>query len=262
MSSFAILGVTGSTGQEITKYLLKSPSDKINIYVRSRSKLRAIFPGIDSKENVTIFEGKIEDVELIERCVSGTRAVFSCVAASDNVPGLRIAQDTAQVIVAAFSQIRTRNPNAKLPKLIVMSSGSVNPKFAAEQPKIVHWLLWHGLSNIYTDLEQAEWYLRLQKGWLNVTFIQPGGLVHDVQKGYALSTERCGGTFLSFADLSAGMIDIARMESDHYAWKGVAVVPTNSDVKIPYGSALALGKGLTWWMLPWLYWVCKYLGLV
>ena len=252
MPSYAILGATGNTGQALLKVLSKSPNNHINVYARSKAKLLRLDPDLTFAANVTIFEGDLHDVSVICDCISGTSAAFLVVAVSDNVPGTSIARDTAQVVVSAMRELRSRDPAAKLARLVVLSSSSLNPYISRHFPAFVHWLLWTASSNVYADLAKAEEYLREQQDWIHATFIQPGGLVHDEQKGHELSLET-EKTFLSYLDLAAGMVEVADEEGNRYDWKGVSVLPTAGNVKIEWKAPIYLLKGLICNFFPWTY---------
>lgn len=118
-------------------------------------------------------------------------------------------------------------------------------------------------SYVYADLERAEAYYKLHRTWCTVIFVQPGGLTHDEQRGHAVSLDR-EKTFLSFLDLGAGMLDIARdaENGEKYDWKGVSVIPTSHDVKMSMDGPLTLLKGFVWHFFPWIYWGCYWLGIV
>ncbi|MCJ1367192.1 hypothetical protein MMC16_006324 [Acarospora aff. strigata] len=260
MPAYAILGATGSTGQALLDNLLKAPEYTVNAYVRSKSKLERLRPGISKTDKVNIFEGDLHDIPLITRCIADVSAVFAVVASNENIPNITVAQDTAHVIVAALCNLRTQNPAARIPKIVFLSSATLNPHFCRHQPAIAHSVLATAFSNVYGDLARAEEYLRLHKSWLNATFIQPGGLVHDAKKGHALSLT-AEKTFLSYLDLAAGMIEVANAEGK-YHWMGIAVVPTAKDVKIEWRVPLFLAKGLLFHFLPWMYFVFAYLRVV
>ena len=254
MPSYAVLGSTGNTGQSLLHVLLQSPDPKvqINAYVRSKSKLLRLSPNLASANNVRIFEGDLHDISLISECISGTKAVFMAVAVSDNVPGCNIALDTAHTVVAALEKLHSKDPYAKLPRLICLSSASLNDYLCHDLPQVVHWMLLNAFSYIYADLIKAEEYLRSHKDWITSTFVKPGGLVHDEQKGHTLSTEKQQ-TFLSFLDLAAGMVEIADTEGDKWDMKNVSVLPTAKDVKISWGSATVVMRGLLFSCFPSLY---------
>lgn len=258
MPSFAVLGATGATGGNILKLLAQNPQNTVNVYVRSKSKLLTQQPDIASNKQVKIFTGDLRDTALIASCLRNTDAVFSTVASNDNMPGTHIAQDTAQSIVVALMDIRMTEPHVKIPVIVWLSSSSLNPKFYKSEPAFLHWLLVTSFSYVYTDLAHAEEYLKLHQKWLKVVFIQPGGLVEDKQHGHALSMEKQQ-SFLSYADLAAGMIEVA--EKGGYDWQAVAVIPTTNDTKIEWAVPGRMVKGLTFHFAPWMYWLTKKLHL-
>jgi oxidoreductase AflX len=249
MPFYAVMGATGNTGQSLLNILSQSPDNSIHAYVRSKSKLLRLSPELSSAKNVKIFEGDLEDVDLICNCISGTRAVLMAIAMSDNMSGCRIAQDTARVVVAAMEKLRSKDANVKLPRVIVLSSASLDDYLCRDLPHFVHWMLLTCASNVYADLIKAEEYLRSQESWITSVFIKPGGLVHDKQKGHALSTERQQ-TFLSFLDLAAGMVEVADTEGDKWDMKNVSVLPTAKDVKIEWMAPINLVKGLLCHFFP------------
>ena len=261
MPTYAILGATGSTGQCILNLLLQSPDNKVHAYVRSRAKLEKLSPKLAAHENVDIFSGSLTDIPLIADCIANTSAVFLTLGKNVSQPGMRVCQDAAHSVVAALCHIRAQGPNARLPKILMLSSAGINPRMnrrmSATGLKILH----TGLSYAYQDLKQAQAYFELHKSWLDVIFIQPGGLANDVQKGHTLSTEMTQG-FISYADLAAGMIEVAESEGNQYLWKGVAVVPASKDVKFNWEAPVNVVRGLFAYFLPSAYWACHSLGLV
>ena len=260
MPTYAIMGATGKTGGALLNLLLKAPDTNIHAYARSKAKLMKLNSDLTENKRVTIFEGSISDVSLIASVLSPNVDVAFCVLGiNENTPGICVAQDTAQSVIAALCYIRTKDNNAKLPKLIFLSSASLNPRMLADAPAIAHAIIGRAMSNVYADLAFAERNLRLHKSWLNATFVQPGALVEDEQKGHALSLDRCS-PFVSYLDLAAGMIEIA--ESGDYRWKGISVMGTSKNVKFEPNAPLQILRGLVWHFAPWLYWTCHYLRLV
>lgn len=263
MPTYAILGATGSTGQSLLNLLLQSPDgkNKVHAYVRSRSKLEKLSPEAATNSNVEIFSGALTDIPLLAQCIAGTDTVFVALGSNVSQPGMRIAQEAAHSVVAALCHIRAQDSGAQLPRLLFLSSSSVNPTMSRKKPAFFMKLLHTALSYAYEDLEQAEAFLMLHKDWLNVTFIQPGGLTDDVQKGHTLSTETTHG-FISYPDLAAGMIEVAEAKREMYDWKGVAVVPTAKNVKFNWDAPKNMVRGLLAHFLPPLYWACHSIGLV
>lgn len=261
MPTYAILGGTGTTGQALLRLLLQSPKNTVNAYVRSKAKLHKLSPQYKGNDNLQIFEGAITDVSLIADCISNASVVFCVLGANENLPGIRIVQDAAHSIVAACCQLRTHDPTVSLPKILFLTSASINPYLCRDLPKPAHWLLLTALSYTYEDLRYAEDYLRLHQSWLDVTFIQPGGLVQDIQRGHALSLERQQ-TFLSYLDLAAGMIEAATVDGDQYRGKGVSVIPAQAGTKIEWRVPFYMAKGLLAHYLPPVFWMGRAVNLI
>lgn len=260
MPTYAIIGATGKTGSSLLTLLLKNPKNVIHAYVRSKSKLLNQFPHLDENKSVQIFEGALTNIPVQASCISGVDTIFSVIGENENTPGLRIVQDSAHAIVAALCLLGCNNGSKTVPKVLFLSSASMNPRMYSHEPAAIHWLLWKAFSNAYTDVSRAEEYLRLHESWLRVTFIQPGGLVEDEQKGHALSLDRKGAPgFVSYLDLAAGMIEIA--EARKYDNVGVSVISTAKDVKFEWKAPKQLAKGLVWHFAPPIAHVAKYVGV-
>lgn len=260
MPTYTILGATGKTGGALLQLLLKTPNTHIKAYVRSKAKLLHQNPNLEQNDRVQIFEGPLSNIPLIASALSPKVDTAFCVLGiNENTPGIRIAQDTAHSVVAALCHImRTRNDaNYKPPKLIVLSSASLNPRFGSA---VEHAIIGRALSNLYGDLALAERYLRLHESWLRVTFVQPGGLTGDVQRGHRVSLEACS-PMVSYLDLAAGMIEIAEA-GDVYDWEGVSVRATGKNVRFERNAPGQIARGFLWHFVPSLYWMCRYLRIV
>ena len=261
MPTYAIFGATGSTGQCLLKQFLQSPKNTIHAYVRSKSKLEKLSPQAVAQDNVHVFSGALTDIPLLADCIAGTDAVFVVLGNNVSFPGVRVVQEGAHSVVAALSHIRAQDSNAKLPKLLFLTSAGINPYLNRQAPAFLMKVLHAALTYSYEDLEHTEAFLKLQKSWLDVTFIQPGALVDDVQKGHRLSTENTHG-LISYPDLAAGMIEVAKTEGEQYSWKGVAVVPTAKDVKFDWDTPKNLVRGLFSAYFPSTYRLSRSIGLV
>ncbi|KAL8854445.1 MAG: hypothetical protein Q9221_000715 [Calogaya cf. arnoldii] len=198
MPTYAILGATGKTGGALLELLLKDPKNHINTYVRSKAKLLKQRPGLEKNKNVDIFEGSIFDIHLIASILNPQVHIAFCVLAiNENIPGIRIAQDTACSVIAALCLLRHTDVNFTPPKLIFLSSASLNATMSAELPAMAKALITRAMSYVYADLRFAEQNLRLHRSWLDVTFVQPGGLTEDVQKGHTLSMDKMSDGFVT-----------------------------------------------------------------
>ncbi|KAF3041357.1 hypothetical protein E8E12_008206 [Didymella heteroderae] len=252
MSAYAILGATGQVGGSILQALGEDTAKRINVLVRSRSKLEKSYPPVVSNNNIHVFEGSISDIPTLASCLKETHAVFLCVAVTDNKPGLTVSVDAAQAVIKALQSLQARDRFFKPPRLVVLSSASLDTKFWRTVPNFVHSVMYAANSHIYDDLAHAEVFLRQHEDWLDMTFVMPGGLSHDVQQGHELSTERQQ-TFISFLDLAAGMIEVADADA-RWSGKHVSVVlKEGRKARIEWWATILLGKGLLYYVFPWLY---------
>jgi putative NADH-flavin reductase len=252
MSAYAILGATGQTGGSILQLLGDSPKNKINVLVRSRSKLERSYPPLSSNNNIQVFQGNISDIPTLTQCLKGTKAVFLTVAVTENAPGTSISLDTARAVISGLQTLKAEDPHFKPPRLIILSSASLDDKFWRGVPAFVHNVMYAANSYIYDDLARAETYLRQYEDWLDMTFVMPGGLTHDVQKGHELSAERQQ-TFISFLDLAAGMVEVADADA---RWEGKhvsVVLKGGRKARFEWWAPVVLGKGLLCHVCPWLY---------
>ncbi len=262
MPSYAVLGASGGIGCSLLRVLLQSPDNIINAYCRSRGKLHRVCPEAAKSDQVRVFEGRLDDVSLLANCIRGTRAVFLAISVRDNMPGCTVARDTASVTVAALDKIRAESADSadgvgtRLPRVIMLSSASLEESFCGDVPAFVHRLLDRAVSNLYKDLADAEAFLRAQEEWVCSVFVKPGGLVHDRQGGHRVSTTTAQ-TPLSFLDLAAGMVEVADDGEGRYDMKNVSVLPTADKVAFPWDCVYFTLTGLLFHYFPWSY---RYLG--
>ncbi|KAF2424445.1 oxidreductase B/ cytochrome P450 monooxygenase [Tothia fuscella] len=259
MPSYAVLGATGNTGTAILEILRQRSENKIHAFVRSASKLKAQQPQLYQSGQLQIFEGQLSNTEALAKCLENTRAAFMCIAAVANLPYCTLSQDAAKAVIIAMEQLRSKNQ--WLPRLIQLNSSSTDEKLSASLPKIAHTILYRGSWWIYEDLRASESMLRSLSSWLDVTFIMPGGLIQDAQKGHKLSTEKQQ-TFLGWLDLAAGMVEVADEESDVWRGKNVSVLPVVGDVPVNWMVPWYMVLGMCLTYAPWSYGAMKRLGLV
>jgi NAD(P)H-binding len=255
-STYAILGSTGNCGTALIENLLKNPKAHINAYCRNRSKLLRLLPNIKEGGRVNVFEGNIQDIELLASCLRNCRAVFLCVSTNDNIPGCRMSQDTAAAVIEALRN-RSRDPAedgvTRMPKLVLLSSGTVDDQFSRNMPSLLMWILLRSASHVYQDLIETQKLLRAQEDWLTTIYVKPAMLSVDIQRGHALSLTDQDDTPLSYLDLAAAMIEAADDEQGRYVGKDISVVNTNGKAKFPAGTPMCILIGLVIYYLPWLY---------
>ncbi|KAL3430659.1 Averufin oxidase A [Aspergillus tetrazonus] len=260
MPSYAVLGATGNTGRAIVQVLLdRADTDagiQIRAYCRSKEKLFRVCPAAEVSKSLSVFQGRLDDDSLIDECLGGTDAVFLVVAIVDNMPGCTVAMQTAEAVVASLQRLRATDPAIRLPRLVILSSASLEPSFCNDVPAPVHWVLKTAVSHLYRDLAAAEAYLRAQSDWLSATFVKPGGLVHDQARGHNVCLDRAQ-TPLSFLDLAAGMVEVADADDGRYHMRSVSVVPTSRVAIFPWDGVYYTFTGLLFHFFPWTY---RFLG--
>jgi hypothetical protein len=140
----------------------------------------------------------------------------------------------------------------RMPKIILLSSATIDEKFSRNINTVLQFLLSRSASYVYEDLIEAETILRAQKDWLTSVFIKPGALSVDVQRGHALSLSDEESP-LSYLDLAAAMIEAADEDQGCYDMKNVSVVNTNGKAKFPLGTPVCLAVGLLRHYFPFLH---------
>ncbi|KAJ0413090.1 hypothetical protein BJY00DRAFT_322519 [Aspergillus carlsbadensis] len=261
---YALLGATGNTGRLILKRLLDTtdPETKLNIYVRSRSKLERLVPSVASDTRATIFEGSLQDPALICACLSGATTIIATVGENENIPGVTILRDCAKAIIDALSALRASAPDPAAaewtpPRLLLLSSATWNARFAAERPALVHWMIRNAFARPYRDLVQAQEMLLGVPELVNVLLVQPNALVMEPATGCMISTEFAY-TAVSYEDLADGFVQLAtRPEYATTAAVGVSSARAASPllyVPFVFGKVI---RGLLFQFVPG-YWQAEY----
>jgi putative NADH-flavin reductase len=253
MATYAVLGATGNTGSALIQNLLTAPSTaRINAYCRNKQKLFRLLPNLTDEKRVEIFDGSISDVDLMVNCLRGAHAVFLTVTTNDNIPGCRLSQDSVQTVLDALQKIRTENPSAKMPKLVLLSSSTIDEHLNRDMPSWFKPIMKTAASHVYNDLIITEKMLRAQSSWLTTIFIKPGGLSVDKQRGHKLSLDKQE-SFISYLDLAAAMIEAADDADGQYDFKNVGVVNTGGKAKFPRGTPMCITVGLLRHFFPWMH---------
>jgi hypothetical protein len=262
---YALLGATGNTGRLILKKLLDAtdPETKLNIYVRSRSKLERLVPSVVSDARATIFQGSLQDPALIRACLSGATTIIATVGENENIPGVTILRDCAKAIIDALSALRASAPDPAAatdwtpPRLLLLSSATWNARFAAERPALVHWMIRNAFSRPYSDLVQAQEMLLGVPELVSVLLVQPNALVMEPATGCVISTEFAY-TAVSYEDLADGFVQLAtRPEYATTAAVGVSSArAANPLLYVPFIFGKVI-RGLLFQFVPG-YWQAEY----
>ncbi|MCJ1276001.1 Oxidoreductase AgnL4 [Puttea exsequens] len=258
MATYAVLGATGNCGTALIDNLLRTEGAKVNAYCRNKTKLIQKVPQVDGNKRVQIYEGSIYDVNLLAECVRDTRAVYHVVTTNDNVPGCNVGVDTAKSIISALEKLKNANKNEQpdmelyLPKIILLSSSTIDDHLSRHAPWWFRSILLTSASHVYDDLRRTEIFLRAQQNWVKTIFIKPGGLSVDVQRGHQLNFDH-DESFVSYLDLSAGMIEAADDQEGRFDMKNVSVVNKNGAAKFPKGTPICILTGLVRHFCPFLH---------
>ena len=254
MGTYAVLGSTGNCGSALIQNLLQSPQNKVHAYCRNKAKLYRLLPQVVENKQVQVFEGSIYDVELMAECVRGdVKAVFLVVTTNDNIPGCRVSQDSAAAVIQALEKIKADSgPGLKLPKLVLLSSATIDDHLSRDMPGWFRPIMLAAASHVYTDLRRTEAFLRSHADWVSTIFIKPAGLSPDVARGHRLTLDE-EESFVSYLDLSAGMIEAADDDEGRYDGRNVGVVNQKRGVgaRFPRGTPMCILMGLVRHFFPW-----------
>ncbi|KAF2238272.1 hypothetical protein EV356DRAFT_526090 [Viridothelium virens] len=251
MVTYAVLGSTGNCGTALIRILSQRPEARIHAYCRNKTKLLQLFPELFSSQQAEIFEGSIEDVDLLASCVRHCRTIFMVVSTNDNIPGCRLSQDTAIGVISALQSSR-KLKGIQMPKLVLLSSATIDDHFSRHLPYLLRQILLRSASNVYNDLRKTEELLREQESWLTTIFVKPGALSVDEQRGHALSlTEE--ESPISYLDLAAAMVEAADDLEGRYDTRNVSVVSTNGKAKFPSGTPMCILMGLLSHFVPFIH---------
>jgi nucleoside-diphosphate-sugar epimerase len=249
--TYAVLGATGNCGTALLTNLLAHPGASIHAFCRNRTKLELLQPSLSSHPRAKIFTGSISDIPLLTSCLRSCHAVFLCISTNDNIPGCRMATDTAASVISALTVLRDEEKGSfKAPKLVLLSSASLDDQLSKNTPWLVHQLLMRSASHVYADLIETEKLLRSQEDWVTTIYIKPGGLSVDEQRGHRLSfTEEKSP--LSYLDLAAGMIEAADDEAGTYDGRNVGVCWKEGEARFPAGAPWCMFIGVVRHYFPW-----------
>ncbi|RAL12381.1 oxidoreductase tpcG [Aspergillus homomorphus CBS 101889] len=252
--AYAVLGATGNCGTALIQTLLgTSSTNQVHAYCRNKPKLQQQLPELVADPRVTIFEGSIHEVALMTACIRGCHAVFLAVSTNDNVPQCRMGTEAATTVLQALRILHTEQ--AALPKLVLLSSATLDDQLSQNTAPWVRWILLRSASHVYADLRRVETLLRAQQDWgVTTIFIKPGGLsVDEVRRGHRLSlTEEKSP--LSYLDLAAAMIEAADEPDGRYDMRNVGVAyAEGGPARFPRGAPLCISMGLVRHYLPFLH---------
>ncbi|KEF51193.1 uncharacterized protein A1O9_12807 [Exophiala aquamarina CBS 119918] len=209
LPTLALLGATGKTGREVLKLLLKRDFQWLRIYVRSKQKLLNLFPQLISDARIQICEGQVTDQKTMQECLSGAQVIIYTIGGYSYFPDNSL-QNSAESMVAALRELQARNTGGswERPRVIFLSSSTLNTRFAAARPRLIDWLIKTAFQNGYNDLKRAVKAVQADPSLLSVLFVQPAVLVEEDSTGSYVSVDDVK-LACSYEDLGAGFVELA-----------------------------------------------------
>lgn len=252
--TYAVLGATGNCGRALIQNLLEKPHVKVHAYCRNRQKLHGLLPEVVDHKRVTVFEGGISDINLMNQCVRGCKAVYLTVTSNDNIPGCHLSEQCARTVIGALEKIKAEEaPGQVMPKLVLLSSATIDDHLARKMPWWFRPIMLTAASYVYHDLRVTEAFLRAQADWVTPIFIKPGGLSVDVKRGHKLSFDE-EDTFISYYDLAGAMMEAGDDPEGRYDLRNVGVMNAGKQgAKFPAGTPQCILMGLLRHYFPFLH---------
>ncbi|KAL9086661.1 MAG: hypothetical protein Q9165_006980 [Trypethelium subeluteriae] len=253
-TTFAVLGSTGNCGQALIQLLFQREDVKINAYCRNKHKMIRLVSEVIDNKRVQIFEGNIQDANLLADCSRGCKAVFVVASTNDNVPGCHITQDLARSMIKAFEVLRVEFERpVTLPTLSLLSSSTIDDHLSRHMGFFKH-IMSRAASHVYEDLRRGEIILRADEDWIKTIYMKPGGLSLDIQHGHELSMDE-DETFVSYLDLAAGMIEATEDSSGEFDTKNFSVrnARGKGSARFPKGTPMCICCGLLRHFLPFMH---------
>lgn len=249
--TFCVLGGTGKTGRGVIKELLTRTDVSISVYVRSLPKLLALFPHISSDDRVSIFEGSIRDAELMTQCLQGVKTIIFTLGDNDNRPHTVI-EDGAKTVLSALQTLTETSSSQPWtsPRLILLSSSTWNPRFAAARPALVDWAIKNAFGQAYADLRRGTALFQDSPSLCRPLLVQPGALMEDDPSGFEISVESVRLT-VTYSDLAAAFVELATVPA-YDDLDAVGVSSKRGDNPRKYGPLMGywIVKGLCAQFIP------------
>ncbi|KAF2795022.1 NAD-dependent epimerase [Melanomma pulvis-pyrius CBS 109.77] len=226
--TYAVLGATGHCGLALMQLLLAREGVRINAYCRNQTKLYRLLPEIVDEKRVQVYEGSINDEELLANCIRSCSVVFLVASTNDNVPGCHISQDLAHSVIRALRKLKNSHDDSEtesvvvIPKLCLLSSSTIDNHLSRHMGTFFRHIITRSAFHVYEDLRLGEEILRQEEDWITTIYMKPGGLSVDVQLGHELSLEE-DQSFISYLDVAAGMIEACDDPKGQWDMKNVSV---------------------------------------
>lgn len=260
-SKIAIFGATGGTGSATLRSLLSKDAKPfhLRLFVRSKAKLYRLFPELEKSANVEVWEGQLDEVAAITECLRGADIVICTLGENQNIPGLSVLQTGSKSIVSALDFLSQEESFTK-PRLLLLSSTTLERRFAAHQPKALLWIVERAFCYPYDDVRGATTNFKAVPQLLSLLVVHPPAIVEDEPTGHQISTEKVR-PIVSYADLGSAFAELA-LETSYDELHFVGVSSLGGDAVGKYAlelfSRMIIGLISGW--VPG-YWPAKnYLG--
>ncbi|GLA09611.1 hypothetical protein AnigIFM60653_011942 [Aspergillus niger] len=192
--------------------------------------------------------------------LSDATAIICTVGENENIPGVTILRQCAGAIINGLSALRASAPTPTAwtpPRLLLLSSATWNPRFAANRPALLHWMIRNAFARPYSDLVQAQEMLLGVPGLVKLLLVQPSALIKEPATGCVISADFAY-MAIPYEDLAEGFVQLATMpEYEKITTVGVSSAKAkNALLYVP----LVLGKvirGLPFQFVPG-YWQAEY----
>lgn len=251
---YALLGATGATGSAILRCLLAEPPArlKLNVMVRSRSKLLQSFPDLqrNARFPVNIIQGSGTDRDALRLCLKDSDVIFMCIATNVSVPGMSVSYDTANAVIETLKSLRKEEhgddvpANWKAPTILQLRTAALSPELGGYFRTFGHcfltFCLHHNIANMKRASSLYESASKETPGLYDYIFVDPPALhgAHGTQRtGYKLLTTQVpNGTerhslSLHYADLGAAFCELAERRPPQFSGKCARVIATGKVTK-------------------------------
>jgi NAD(P)H-binding len=254
MPVHAVLGATGGAGSSILRSLLSSqiPDLRINMLVRSKSKLLQAFPQLESilSPTITIFEAPISDEDTLQACIKGASTIYVCVATNHASHKVDIALTTAARLIAALSQLRKDQRSEYKPPVVLFNrSMNLNSDIQMSMPDFVKRFMVFALWPIYEDLLKAgTLYARAEKDrLLTCITADPPGLMDSKgteATGYKFVQRGMATASMNYADVGPAIVELGQRREE-FGGKIIGISATGPVRIIVFANVWILLLGLT-----------------
>lgn len=215
----------------------------VNAFVRNKTKLQKQFPNLEQATGVTIniIVGTPDQQEPLRRALKGVEVVFQCIATNESKSTNHIVEDSSSAVIEALNYLRKdQGPSYITPTVLMLRSVSLDERYIAQTPWLVHWFLMFCLHYAYLDIDRGckliERTATEMPGLLEYVHVDPPA-IHDPEgtkrTGHKLMLDGMPTQTVSYADLGAAFRELAEYRGK-YSGKEVGVSATG-EVKQTWG---------------------------